>query len=404
LKSALIQNRVGRILLLIFLANVFYDDPLFHLYKRVLYTVFIYTALYEMFTFLYVKDDLLEEEYKMPFFNNVYLPILILLLLFNVARDFLNPGLNLITLFNNPFALLSAAPILMFLIGSKTKDIDFGNTLFYVALVSFSLVFIFPFFGKVKYYQGYICINALLPLYILAKKEGDYNIFFVGFLIVISLIFSQLSDYRVIALRYILFISLFVSASVVKRSGFLKLLLLAVVSFCIYHFVMNLQELLELFKSIIGVKDFDDDDTRAFLFEEVFSELNSYEYIVGRGFLGTYFSEYFLMMLVKYHSYGDHYERFTVEVGYLELLLKGGYLWFVLYVSPLLFSAFKGFFYYYKKPMVFSISIFLFTEFFLMFIENIPYFSIQFSLCFFLAGYSMRLMNQNENINHNSLV
>ncbi len=167
--------------------------------------------------------------------------------------------------------------------------------------------------------------------------------------------------------------------------------------FGLYQFIANLEDILSLFKNLIGVKSFDDDDTRGFLWSELFGELQGIELIIGRGFLGTYFSEYFLMILIHYNTYADHYDRFSIEVGFLELILKGGFFWYLLYIFPLLYSSLKGIFWHYENKLVFSISIFIFTELLLMYIENIPYFSFQFSLLFFLAGFSYKEMLKENN-------
>ena len=185
---------------------------------------------------------------------------------------------------------------------------------------------------------------------------------------------------------------LYVGFSICKKFGTLKLFIILICCFGLYQFISNLEEVLYLFKDIIGVKSFDDDDTRGFLWKEVFGDLNGAEFIFGRGFLGTYFSEYFLMILIHYGTYGDHYERFSVEVGFLQFLLKGGFFWYFLFIAPLLYTSIKGIFWHYRDQLVFSISIFLFTELMLMYIENIPYFSFQYSLIFFLAGFAIRRM------------
>lgn len=395
---SILNNQVGRILLFVFVANIFYDDPSFFLYKRIIYAIFIYVSVAEIVYFLFSKNTTtIGESHEMPFYSKYYIPCLILFISITLLRDLLNPNLNFVTLFNNPFALLSTMPILMFSIGVRTKDLSYMRSLFYVVLFSFFLVSIFPYFGKVKFYQGYICACTFIPIYILSVKNDKHNYFFILIIIVSSLIYSQLSDYRIIALRVLLFASLYLSMILIKKSSILKLFILLSVCFFLYHFIANLADLLEIFKSISGVKDFDDDDTRLFLFEELFSELNTYEYLIGRGFLGTYYSEYFFMILTQGVANGDHYERYSIEVGSLELILKGGFFWYILYTGPLFYSALKGLFSHYKDPMIYAISIFIITELLLMFIEVIPYFNIQFTLMFFMAGYSLGKMYDIEN-------
>jgi hypothetical protein len=64
-------------------------------------------------------------------------------------------------------------------------------------------------------------------------------------------------------------------------------------------------------------------DTRSFLFIEFFQDFKNSDWIFGRGFLGTYFSQYFL----DWDGVGgDSFQRFSVEIGFLDFLLKGGLL------------------------------------------------------------------------------
>ncbi|HWZ23459.1 MAG TPA: hypothetical protein VNW06_12440, partial [Cytophagaceae bacterium] len=237
---------------------------------------------------------------------------------------------------------------------------------------------------------------AFVPFFFISGAQEKYKVL-SWLLLFVGLLFSNVSDYRIIALRILLFIGLYISFFICKKFGILKLLIILISSFCLYQFISNLGDILYLFKDIIGVKTFDDVDTRGFLWTELFGDMKANELFFGRGFLGKYFSEYFLMILVHYQTYADHYDRFSVEVGFLQLVLKGGFFWYFLYITLILYSSIKGIFWHYNNKIVFSISIFLLTELYLMYIENIPYFSFQFSLIFFLAGFSIRKMkNDNE--------
>jgi hypothetical protein len=386
-----LKDGPSQILCAIFIANMFYDDPTLYLYKRLLYSVFIYFAIWQICK-NYFQNRLGSNSFKMPFFFNIYIPLLISFIAIALCKDLVNPNLKWITLLNNPFCTLSVFPILMFVVGANTDDIESIFDVLIFSICAFFIVVILPFFGAIKYYQGYVAANAFIPFFFISRSLKKYRI--PGCIILlIGLYFSNLSDYRIIALRILVFIALYTSLSIFKKVGIMKLLIILITCFCLYEFIANLEELLTLFKNIIGVKSFNDDDTRAFLWKEVFEELHGSDFIFGRGFQGTYFSEYFLMILVYYNTFADHYDRFAVEVGFLQLLLKGGFLWYFLYIGPLLYTSIKGIFWHYQNNLVFSISIFLFTELLLMFIENIPYFSFQASLFFFFAGFAIRKMN-----------
>jgi hypothetical protein len=98
--------------------------------------------------------------------------------------------------------------------------------------------------------------------------------------------------------------------------------------------------------NIIESIENDDDaqtDTRTFLFVELFGDLEPYELIIGRGALGTYFSPYF-EYTEKHGLAGDSPTRMVNEVGYLQMILKGGGIMMGLHLLILLPAALLGIF------------------------------------------------------------
>ena len=91
-------------------------------------------------------------------------------------------------------------------------------------------------------------------------------------------------------------------------------------------------------------------DSRTFLFRELMSELNFSEKIFGRGSLGTYYSEYFehtkwyVVDVLKKPWYGDSSTRITIEVGYLRMILKGGFIMMLLNLIILISSSYVAIF------------------------------------------------------------
>jgi hypothetical protein len=391
-----LKDPSAKILFLIFIANIFYDDPTLYLYKRLIYSACIYFAIWEIGKFYY-ESKMSLSSFKMPVFYNVYVPLILVFVLISLSKDLVSPNLKWITLLNNPFCLLSVCPIFMLVVGANTDDISPTFKVLLFAVFTFVLVVLLPFLGKIKYYQGYICAYAFVPFFFISGVLKEYRVL-SWVLLFVGLLFSNISDYRIIAFRILVFGGLYIGFSIFKKIGIIKLAIILITCWCLYQFLTNLEDILFIFKDIIGVTSFDDDDTRGFLYSELFSEMHGIEYVFGRGFLGTYFSEYFLMLLIRYNTLADHYERFSSEVGFLELILKGGFFWYLLFILPLLYSFIKGIFWHYNNKIVFSISIFLFTELLLMFIENFPYFNFQFSILFFLAGFSLRQMKNDNNI------
>ena len=104
------------------------------------------------------------------------------------------------------------------------------------------------------------------------------------------------------------------------------------------------------FVSDIVATVIDFQETRKFLFTELMSDLNFTEKFVGRGSLGTYYSEFF-ERVTKYYQLigntawrGDDPIRITIEVGYLQMILKGGFILFALNFIFYILSSYKAIF------------------------------------------------------------
>lgn len=384
-----LKNRPARLLFFIFIANFFYDDPSLYLYKRILYVIFICWATWDLVRMYQLAKTPGEQYVALPAFYKYYIPLLLLLVIGMLIRDFQNPNLKLMTLFQNPYALLMIAPIFIFFAGENADNDQLLFDMMIMVSVIFLGLFSLPFAGKLKFYQGFIASLVVLPMFVLSlqlKRAMPYVIF----LIIASFYFSSISDYRIVTLRILAFFSLFFSLHAIRKFGLAKGIVIGVACFLLWQFITNLENFLSFFKSIVGAKQFDDDDTRDFLWEELFNDLNGIEILVGRGFLGTYFSPYFLDRLIRDGLYEDHFDRYLVEVGFLQLILKGGVLYYILYIYPLVKECFGAIFTGFRDPFVFNIGIYILTELMLMFIENIPYYGFQFGLMFFMAGIAYR--------------
>jgi len=86
-------------------------------------------------------------------------------------------------------------------------------------------------------------------------------------------------------------------------------------------------------------------DTRTFLFVEMFNDMSELELLIGRGALGTYSSPYFTWLQgTNAENKGDSGTRSVNEVGYLEMILKGGYIMMVLNLLILIPAMYLGIF------------------------------------------------------------
>lgn len=91
-------------------------------------------------------------------------------------------------------------------------------------------------------------------------------------------------------------------------------------------------------------------DSRTFLFKEFFVDINGSNRIFGKGSLGTYYSDFFERTNRYYRILGnkgwkgDDPVRITVEVGYLQMILKGGFIMLILNISIYLYSIYTAIF------------------------------------------------------------
>lgn len=83
-------------------------------------------------------------------------------------------------------------------------------------------------------------------------------------------------------------------------------------------------------------------DTRTFLFVELLSDLNTVELMFGKGVMGTYFSEFFYRYVQAGLEGGDSPIRIIIEVAYLNMILKGGWLMVVLHLLVMVPAAYLG--------------------------------------------------------------
>jgi len=141
-------------------------------------------------------------------------------------------------------------------------------------------------------------------------------------------------------------------------------------------------------------------DTRTFLFVELFSDLKPYELIIGRGALGTYFSPYF-EYTQRHGLGGDHPNRIINEVGYLQMILKGGVIMLSLHLLILLPAAYLGIFA--SNNIITRMCGYYIVIFLLLWIINsYMIYSVEFLLLWMAAG--SIIIGKNRKIKNNQLL
>ncbi len=386
----------------VLVATIFFDDPHLFFYKRIIYVIFMGLSLWQLYLF-YFKRPEEETDLAMPGWYKPWMYLFTIFVAYNLIVDLRNPGFSLVTQLNHPLAALAVVPILAFRIGYQTSDEQKFVRFLLGTGILFCFFFVFPIQGKNIYTQGLACCYVVVPLSIFAIVYRKYRLFIL-LLIFLSVIFSQQSESRTIILRIMLFFGLLVAMSFVKKWRPLKLLVIAVTAYFVFQFLTNLGNWLEFFKAFIHVKNFDDEDTRTFLYTELFGDMNTKDLIFGRGFQGSYFSPYFLYQQTSNHDFsGDFYYRFSIEVGFLQCLLKGGFIFFFLFITPLVSAIYRGLFTRHTSRTAYLISIYILTEFLILFVENIPSYHFQFFLIFFMAGYCCRLTTVHQALGYEDL-
>ena len=203
------------------------------------------------------------------------------------------------------------------------------------------------------------------------------TIFFIG---------ENFYDNRTSALRglVLIVIYLFTERFSFIQSKMIKIILffISIIFFCSLTFYFK--ESFEIIaRNLSGIKNINLTDTRTFLFVEFFQDFKNNDWVAGRGYLGTYFSQYFL----DWDGVGgDNYQRFSVEVGALDILLKGGLLLVVPFFLILMSTLWTGFFRVKKAKIIFRLTLFILLEFVLFSIENIPMFGVHFMVLWLVIG------------------
>tara|TARA_B110000902_G_C14293413_1_gene582108 strand:- start:7264 stop:8388 length:1125 start_codon:yes stop_codon:yes gene_type:complete len=223
------------------------------------------------------------------------------------------------------------------------------------------------------------CQSFLLFEYCFTTRKRK---FFLLILMLLSLPFFLIYDYRSgVLLTFAFFLMLFsIYFFKIFRSKFIRAIFLVVSVILVYYVTFNFSEVFQFVTSVLTDNVINSTDTRSFLFLEFFNDFSSTEYLFGRGYLGTYYSSYFDIWE------GDSANRFIVEVGFLQLLFKGGI--FLLGITILIFikSIYNGLFKSNPENVSFLLSLWLIVEFAMFSVQNIPSFSPHFFIIWILIG------------------
>lgn len=240
-----------------------------------------------------------------------------------------------VTNFGNVYMALAWFTPVLLILGQKIENwkiiLKFIFFMFYLMIIAF---FLFPFQERITTEWTWLLrpVNFILLLglyrFSLIKK-------FTVFLILIIYIIMAIEIEQRIEFIFLFLVFFFVVIDKIKqvkiKKAFLKYILFGFVILLLLVFTYGYENISLIVNRVIEFQD-----SRTFLFTELLSEFNLNETLFGRGSLGTYYSDFmahtkwYLEEILKIEWWGDASDRITIEVGYLQMILKGGFLLFLL--------------------------------------------------------------------------
>jgi len=280
---------------------------------------------------------------------SIYFKFLFILLItwsfITIFRSFELDSKRLISLFGNLIMgwtwLTPLAVVFGFNIKNWLMLFDFLGKILIVYSIGSFIGLVYPLSEAVAFslLDG---VSAFLPVlfltYLYQSKQNRLIAIFSYFaFIILSYYASQRTNVVIIVLLVVFLI--FESYRESMLSAAKKVLITLLLIFTSIVIMIKV----DTYISEISHNDKATTDTRTFLIEEMYADMSTEELILGRGAMGTYYSPYFASILEQGME-GDSSTRSVNEIGYLEIVLKGGYIMAALYVLIMLPAAFLGIF------------------------------------------------------------
>lgn len=255
--------------------------------------------------------------------------------------------------------------------------------------------------------------NTLLPalaiIDLLVISKSPFLTLGITFIVIEMLFYESLSKQRKVYILALLFINLLVQITRDNRGNAIFLLvtfglfllfyittafnakeikvgILSIVVFVTFYLLFYFNTAYVYIVDLVNPNSISTIDTRSFLYIEFFEDFKNQDWLIGRGYLGTYFSPYFLNLEEQGIEGGDYFHRFTIEVGFLNFLLKGGLLLLLPFIMIILSSIKRGFVDNNFRTISFRCSIFLLVSFLLMSFTNGAAFNIEHGTLWLLIG------------------
>lgn len=267
-----------------------------------------------------------------------------------VIRSFTLSLQDWVTNFGNVYMALAWFTPLMLIVGLKIenwivvyKTVNFMFILMVVAMILHLLNISTP---REEWNWLFRPVN-----FILLTVFYKYKLVNKFIIIIILALYSYVAVYTRFRFEFIylslvgLFLIFDRLSSIKFKKWILKYIIVGFISMLIYVFTFGYESFSSFIAFFIEFQD-----SRTFLFTELFADLNTMEECFGRGSLGTYYSDFFertnrwYRLLGNKGWRGDNVIRITTEVGFLQMILKGGYALLILYTSLVINSIYLALF------------------------------------------------------------
>lgn len=359
-----------------------------------------FTACFYALSFVIVKEkwQLIKFQFRKTNLKLLFLFILLIILFLPFSFRFDLSSIS--TLLFHPSAFLAFYIAFVSLTITRIDIIRELKKIFDRISSIFLLITCFDYlFFKKPILTNELYLFLIFSLIFSNKKRWKWNIYLTVLLTGIVAV-NVLLDNRIIAIRVAMVVGVIFLLSLInfRISNFLKISFIIISVIVLYTMTFQFDA---IFDFAIGSSMFDNlnqTNSRSFLFEEVFESLKGSEWLWGRGYLGEYHSEWFSNWQ---GDYGDNENRFAVEVGVLNLLLKGGGIFLLSHIIILISAVNKGLLQIYRSKIAFKISIFLLIQFLLLGVGNRSAFDINNLFIWLSVGIIYYLSNLQRKLNGN---
>lgn len=334
----------------IYVVLLFLFEPNKLNFEKISITAFLLFSILSIFYIGFLNKGLLNELSKT---NRRLFYVLILWGIITIIRGFSTSVQDWVTNFGNVYMGMAWVVPIVLILGIKLENWKpvFSALNFMFCLMLFSTLLLFHYNampGKLKTEWSWLLrpINLILLIGISRFNLNNRIIFYLTFALYILIAVFAEQRIEFIFLTVVFFFILLLKLKHIKiKKSIIKYIISGFVILMILVFTYGYENISIMANRVIEFKD-----SRTFLFTELFKDLSFTEKVFGRGSLGTYYSPFFSKVLRYFEHIGkywfalDNPTRITVEVGYLQMILKGGFLLLILNFSMMLRAVYVAFF------------------------------------------------------------